>query len=84
MRTTEIFSLRLTPEERDSIEALRNTLQEKRPYSRVSLAEALRFAVSSATASLKEHELVSNSQPDAPIEWGKSWRLTGPEDPKKP
>lgn len=54
MKATEQLNIRLTPELRQDIEALRNRLQAALPYGKVSIAETIRFAVSSA------HSVVGN------------------------
>ena len=59
MAASAMYTIRLTPQQRESIETFRTTLQERTPHTNVTLADAIRYAVSTASAVVKNNTPIS-------------------------
>lgn len=60
---TKAVTIRMTDETHDRLEAFRRQLELAQPFGRVTAGEALRFAVSSASASLADRERCGGDSP---------------------
>jgi hypothetical protein len=75
-----MVTVKLTPEQRESFEAFRADLQARTPHTRVSLSDAIRFAVSTASVAIKHGTPVAMSVP-APEPDGLVWNHRSPGEP---
>jgi hypothetical protein len=80
MSASGMVTVKLTPEQRASFEAFRAELQERTPHTRVSLSDAIRYAVSTASVAIKHGTPVAMSVP-APEPDGLVWNHRRPGEP---